>query len=46
MFLSSALWALRTSKNSVTKYSSMELVYSRKDHQPFRAVHTSMFKEL
>jgi len=30
-----ALWALRTSKNSVTKYSSFELVYGRQDQQPF-----------
>jgi len=30
-----ALWALRTSKNSVTKYSSFELLYGRRDQQPF-----------
>ena len=30
-----ALWALRTSKNTVTKYSSFELLYGRKDQQPF-----------
>ena len=30
-----ALWALRTSKNSVTKYSSFELLYGRTDQQPF-----------
>jgi len=35
MLLPSALWALRTSKSSVTKYSSFELVYGRKDQQPF-----------
>jgi len=30
-----ALWDLRTSKNSVTKYSSFELLYGRSDQQPF-----------
>jgi len=30
-----ALWALRTSKNSVIKYSSFELLYGRRDQQPF-----------
>jgi len=30
-----ALWTLRTSKNSVTKYSSFELLYGRSDQQPF-----------
>ena len=30
-----ALWALRTTKNKVTKPSCFELVYGRKDHQPF-----------
>jgi len=33
--LPSALWALRTTKNSVTKFSSFELVYGREDQQPF-----------
>ena len=33
--LPSALWALRTTKNNVTKYSSFELVYGREDQQPF-----------
>ena len=33
--LPSALWALRTTKNSVTKHSSFELVYGREDQQPF-----------
>jgi len=33
--LYSALWALRTSKNEVTKYSSFELLYGRRDLQPF-----------
>ncbi|OUM58042.1 hypothetical protein PIROE2DRAFT_16784 [Piromyces sp. E2] len=33
--LPSALWALRTSKNSVTKFSSFELVYGREDQQHF-----------
>jgi len=31
--LPSALWALRTTKNSVTKHSSFELVYGREDQQ-------------
>eukprot|EP00833_Pecoramyces_ruminatium_P000397 jgi/Orpsp1_1/1174429/evm.model.c7180000050047.1 len=30
-----ALWALRTAKNKVTKYSSFELLYGRRDQQPF-----------
>jgi len=33
--LPSALWALRTAKNSVTGHSSFELVYGREDQQPF-----------
>ena len=33
--LPSALWALRTTKNSTTKFSSFELVYGREDQQPF-----------
>ena len=33
--LPAALWALRTVKNSTTKFSSFELVYGRTDHQPF-----------
>jgi len=33
--LPSALWALRTAKNSVTNHSSFELVYGREDQQPF-----------
>ena len=33
--LPSALWALRTTKNEVTKFSSFELLYGRKDLQPF-----------
>ena len=33
--LPSALWALRTAKNEVTKYSSFELLYGRRDLQPF-----------
>jgi len=30
-----ALWALRTAKSTATKYSSFELLYGRKDLQPF-----------
>jgi len=33
--LPSALWALRTAKNEVTKFSSFELLYGRRDLQPF-----------
>ena len=33
--LPSALWALRTTKNSVTNHSSFVLVYEREDQQPF-----------
>ena len=33
--LPSALWALRTCKNEVTKFSSFELLYGRRDLQPF-----------
>ncbi len=33
--LYSALWALRTAKNEVTKFSSFELLYGRRDLQPF-----------
>jgi len=31
-----ALWALQTCKNEVTKFSSFELLYGRKDLQPFK----------
>jgi len=40
LILSSALWALRAAKNSVTKYSSFELLYGRKDLQPFELATT------
>jgi len=40
LILPSALWALRTAKNSVTKYSSFELLYGRKDLQPFELATT------
>ncbi len=33
--LPAALWALRTCKNEVTKFSSFELLYGRTDLQPF-----------
>jgi len=33
--LPSALWALRTCKNETTKFSSFELLYGRRDLQPF-----------
>ena len=35
LLLPFALWVLRTSKNSVTKYSSFELLYGRRDQQSF-----------
>eukprot|EP00833_Pecoramyces_ruminatium_P001282 jgi/Orpsp1_1/1175314/evm.model.c7180000053383.2 len=36
--LPSALWALRTCKNETTKFSSFELLYGRRDFQPFELV--------
>ncbi len=36
--LPSALWALRTCKNETTKFSSFELLYGRRDLQPFELV--------
>jgi len=33
--LPSDLWALRTTKNSITKHSSFKLIYGREDQQPF-----------
>jgi len=33
--LPSALWALRTTKNTTTGYSSFELAYGREDQQPY-----------
>ena len=33
--LSTALWALRTAKSEVTGFSSFELLYGRRDKQPF-----------
>jgi len=36
--LPSALWALRTTRNSTTNHSSFELVYGREDQQPFDIV--------
>ena len=33
--LSSAFWALRTTKNKETKHSSLELAYDREDQQHF-----------
>lgn len=37
--LPNALWALRTCKNSVTQFSSFELLYGRKDLQPFELMY-------
>jgi len=36
--LPSALWALRTCKSETTKFSSFELLYGRRDLQPFELV--------
>lgn len=36
--LPSALWALRTCKNVTTGYSSFELLYGRRDLQPFELI--------
>ena len=33
-YLPSALWALRSTKNSKTKFSSIELLYGRRDTWP------------
>jgi len=35
IILPSALWTLRTCKNETTKFSSFELLYGRRDLQPF-----------
>ena len=35
LMLPSALWALRTCKNEATKFSSFELLYGRRDLQPY-----------
>jgi len=40
-----ALWALRTTKNSVTKHSSFELLYGRLDHQPFELLINNQRKD-
>ena len=44
--LPSALWALRTCKNETTKYSSFELLYGRRDLQPFELMINLEGKEL
>lgn len=40
LVLPSALWALRTSRNTPTKFSSFELLYGRIDQQPFELATT------
>ena len=40
LVLPAALWALRTSRNTATKYSSFELLYGRVDQQPFELATT------
>ncbi|KAG4096636.1 hypothetical protein H8356DRAFT_1326287 [Neocallimastix lanati (nom. inval.)] len=44
--LYSALWALRTCKNEVTKYSHFELLYGRRDLQPFELTLNIQKKEM
>ena len=44
-YLHSALWALRTSKSSVTGFSSFELLYGRKDLWPLGVVIPDFPKE-
>ena len=36
--LPNALWVLRTTKNETTKFSSFELLYGRRDLQPFELI--------
>jgi len=43
--LPSVLWALRTTKNSKTKFSSFELLYGRKDTWPMEIMFPDIHKE-
>ena len=43
--LPSALWALRTTKNSKTKFSSFELLYGRKDTWPLEVMFPDIYKD-
>jgi len=44
-YLPSALWALRTTKNSKTKFSSFELLYGRKDTWPLEVMFPDIYKD-
>ena len=41
----SAIWALRTTKNSKTKFSSFELLYGRKDTWPLQVMFPDIYKD-
>jgi len=43
--LSSVLWALRTSKNSKTKFNSFELLYGRKETWPLEIMFPDIYQE-
>ena len=44
-YLPSALWALRTTKNSKTKFSSFELLYGRHDTWPLEVMFPDIYKD-
>ena len=44
-YLPSALWALRTTKNSKTKFSSFELLYGRKSTWPLEVIFPDIYKD-
>jgi len=44
-YLPSALWALRTTKNSKTKFSSFELLYGRKTTWPLEVMFPDIYKD-
>jgi len=44
-YLPSALWALRTTKNSKTKFSSFELLYGRRDTWPLEIMFPDIYKD-
>ena len=44
-YLPSALWALRTTKNSKTKFSSFELLYGRRDTWPLEVMFPDIYKD-
>ena len=44
-YLPSALWALRTTKSSKTKFSSFELLYGRRDTWPLEVMFPDIYKD-